>query len=122
MSYYERVLAGASHEGDVRTLRAVQARPPPLTRTAHGSRRAHTFHAHVLHTAPESHVLPSHLLPSHLLRVVQATNIGGNQTALRLGFRRHEVGCMGEEACVDLDLETAVGECSSQCEIELEGE
>ena len=53
---------------------------------------------------------------------VQATNIGGNQTALRLGFRRHEVGLMGEEACVDLDLETAVGECSSQCEIDLEGD
>ena len=71
MSYYERVLAGEAHSGDVRTLRAVQA-----------------------------------------------TNVGGNQSNLRLSFRQHEVGLMGAE----LDLETAVGESSAQCEIRLEGD
>ena len=48
VSYYERVLAGEAHSGDVRTLRAVQA-----------------------------------------------TNVGGNQSDLRLSFRQHEVGLMG---------------------------
>ena len=75
VSYYERVLAGEAHSGDVRTLRAVQA-----------------------------------------------TNVGGNQSNLRLSFRQHEVGLMGDEQFVDLDLETAVGEASAQCEIRLEGD
>ena len=37
----------------------------------------------------------AHSGDARTLRAVQATNVGGNQSNLRLSFRQHEVGLMG---------------------------